>query len=356
MKQLKLLLFLTLAFSFVVLSLSGCGSGSSSEEDGGELNFIGWSEYIPPKVISDFEEKYNIKVNMTTYSSPEDMSAKVQSSAKGTYDMLLAPGMFAASFKKIGLLDTLDQSKIPNFKNLDSNFISLEYDPDNKYSVPYLGTINTIVVNTSKIKDRIDSYQDLLNPKYRNQMVVVDDQRAVIGAALMAKGHNINSTDPEALKDAQDYLTKLRPNIKLFDGDSPKTALINGEATIGLIYGGEIALAMDNNPDIKVIYPKEQGIYFEPDTFMKFKGAKNSDAVEKFINYILEPKVIAQCLKEFPYVNPNKAAVKELSGSYLDNAAKNVPQEVMNQTETVQDIGEATVEYDKIWSNFKNQK
>jgi len=353
-KHLKSLLALMLVLSFALLSLSGCGSANSSEK--GTLNFIGWSEYIPPKVIHEFEKKYHIKVNMTTYSSPEDMSAKVQSSAKGTYDLLLAPGMFAASFNKIGLLDKLDKSNIPNFKNLGSAYISQGYDPKNQYSVPYLGTINTIVVNTKKIKDNIDSYQDLLNPKYRKQMVVVDDQRAVLGAALMANGYDINSTNPKALKAAQAYLTKLRPNIKIFDGDSPKTELINGEANIGLIYGGEIALAMDKNPDLKVIYPKDQGVYFEADTFMKFKGAKNPDAAEKFINYILEPKVIKQCLKEFPYVNPNKAVLKDLPKSFLDNPAKNVPQSVMKQTETVQDIGKATVKYDKVWNSFKNQK
>ncbi|MCI1880642.1 MAG: spermidine/putrescine ABC transporter substrate-binding protein [Sporolactobacillus sp.] len=356
MKKLKAFSPLLLVLSLFIFALSGCGSSKASSQNNGELNFIGWSEYIPPKVIHNFEKKYHIKVNMTTYSSPEDMSAKVQSSAKGTYDMLLAPGMFAASFKKIGLLDKINKAKIPNFKNLGKAYISQGYDPDNHYSVPYLGTITSIVVNKSKIKDDIDSYQDLLNPKYRKQMVVVDDQRAVIGAALMANGYDINATSAKALNAAKNYLTKLRPNIKIFDGDSPKTELMNGEASLGLVYGGEIALAMDKNPNIKVIYPKNQGVYFEADTFMKFKGAKNPAAVEKFMNYILDPKVITQCLKEFPYVNPNKAALKYLPKSYLNNPAKNVPQSIMKKTETVQDIGKATTKYDKIWNNFKTQK
>ncbi len=338
----------------IVLVLAGCGSSdSSSSKSGGEVNIIGWSEYVPDDVISDFEAETGITVNYTTYSDPDEMFAKVQSASSGTYDMVLAPGMYVQTFNNLDMLKKLDMKSIPNIKNLEASSMSLTYDPNNEYSVPYLGTDIAIAVNTDEIKDDITSYADLLNSKYKDSMVVVEDARAIVGIALMQAGYDINDTSDEALAAAGKYLDELKPNIKIFDGSSPKTSLINGEVSLGLIYGGEIALAIDQNPSIKVIYPKDH-LYFAYDTFMELKGAKNSKNVEKFINYILKPKVSASISEQFPYYNPNTAAVKLLPDSYMDNEAKNIPSDVFDRSETVLDIGDATEKIDSLWSTFKN--
>lgn len=332
--------------------IAGCGNDSSAGSKE-VLNVIGWSEYVPDSVISDFEQETGITVNYTTYSDPNEMLAKVQSSSEGTYDMVLAPGMYVETFRNLDMLEKLDLDSISNLSNLDEMSLKQSYDPEDEYSVPYLGTAMGIAVNSNEVSEELNSYQDLLDAKFKDSIVTVEDARAIVGIALMQAGFDINDTSDEALDAASEYLAALKPNIKIFDGTSPKTSLINGEVSVGLIYAGEIALAMDADPAIKIYYPKEQN-YFAFDTFMELKNSENSGNVEKFIDHILEPEVSAEISQEFPYYNPNKAALDLLPDEYKQNEAKVVPSDVLARSETVLDIGDDTEKVDQVWSTFKN--
>jgi len=343
-----------LILALVVMIMSGCSSNAGSgKKSTKELNLVVWTEYLPQSVVNGFEKKYGIKINQTTYDDPSAMASKVQSAAKGTYDMLIGPGLYIQVFNKLGLLSKLNKDQIPNMKYLNKRYLNQAFDKKNEYGLPYQGASLAIAVNRAKIKDKIETYQDLLNPKYKNQMVTVNDSRGLVGVGLMANGYGLNDTSDKALAAASDYLKKLRPNIKVFDGTSPKTEMLNGETNIGLIYGAEIALAMEKDKNIQVIYPKKDGIYFGTDMMMKFAGGKNSANVEKFINYICDPKVSAKISKVFPYVNPNEGAVKLLPASYRNNPAKNIPDSVAKRAEPLLDIGKDTTKVQKIWDAFK---
>ncbi|SHH98085.1 spermidine/putrescine transport system substrate-binding protein [Sporobacter termitidis DSM 10068] len=372
LKQLFAILMLAAMAAFTLAGCASTGSGgaspagtsegaadasetgaapASSEEK--ELNVICWSEYLPDDVISSFEQETGVRINMTTYDTPDDMLAKVKSSAEGTYDMLIGPAStYVEIFNKLGMLQKLDKSLLTNYKNIDPSYLGKDYDPDNDYSVPYMGAGVVIAVNRSVIKDDIKSYQDLLKPAYANQLVVIEDSRAVVGMALMASGYDINDTSDAGLAAARDYLVKLKPNIKVFDGASPKTEMLNGECAIGLIYNAEAALAMEQDPDIECVFPQE-GIYFGADGMMVFKGAKHPGNANRFINYILDAEVSASISGVFPYTNPNKAAVALLPDSYTKNEAKNVPSDVIAKSQPLKDIGDASVKIDAIWSDFK---
>lgn len=344
----------TLILSLVVMIASGCSFQSgSSNKNSKELNLIVWTEYLPQSVVDGFEKKHGIKVNITTYDDPSAMASKVQSAAKGTYDMLIGPSQYIQIFNKLELLSKLDKDQIPNMKNLNKRYLNQEFDKNNDYGLPYQGASLAIVVNREHIKDKIETYQNLLDSKYKNQIVTVNDSRALVGVGLMANGYGLNDTSDEALAAAKDYLKRLRPNIKVFDGTSPKTEMLNGETNMGLIYGAEIALAMEENKNLEIIYPKKGGIYFGTDMMMKFSGGNHSANVEKFINYICDPKVSAEISKVYPYVNPNEEAVKLLPKSYRNNPAKNIPESVAKRAEPLLDIGEDTEKIQQIWNEFK---
>ncbi len=341
--------------------LAGCGSNNPNSSDSSnsgeksgskELNVITWSEYIPDEVVKGFEDKYGVTVNLTTYSDPDEMLAKMNSGAKGTYDMIIGPAQDIKTLKDQDLIQKLDTSKIDNFKNLDEQYLHEANDPKNEYSLPYLGTSILIAVNTDKIKDNITSYKDLLDSKYKDSMVVVEDARPIVGIALMENGYKINDTSNEGLKKAEDYLTQLKPNIHAFNGDSPKTLLLNGECSLGLVYGGECALAAEQNPAIKVVYPSE-GIYFTFDMMMKTNGAKNPENVDLFMNYILDPQVSATISKNFPYVNPNKAAKDVLGDEYKNNIMENIPEAELKKSQGLVDIGDNVSKIVDIWTKFK---
>lgn len=330
--------------------LIGCGSSSSDKE----LNLICWSEYIPDSVLKSFEEETGITVNLTTYTTADEMLAKVQSAAKGTYDMIIAPQVNTSILNSQGMLEKLDKDKIKNMSNVDEIYMNNELDPNNDYSIPYLYTSLVIAVDTDVIKDDIKSYKDLLDPKYEDQMVIVEDARTVVTAALRAEGYDVNDTSDEALKKAEEYMNELKPNIHSFNGDSPKTLLLNGECPIGLIYGGECALAMDEKSSIVGIYP-EEGCYYEMDVMMKTKGAKNPENVEKFMNYILDGKVGAEIAKAYPYISPNKAAKEYLDEDYLSNSIKNPPTEELEKAQQLKDLGDDLTKLVDLWNEFKTK-
>lgn len=349
------------AAALAVGMLSGCGSSGSDaadtakseSSDGGEVNIICWTEYIPEETFADFEEETGIKVNVTYYSSMDEMLAKVTSSSKDTYDVIMDGVNYYNAFLEEGIIEELDKDKIPNISNISEEFLTSEYDPEGKYGVPYMGANAVIAVNTDVIKDDITAYKDLLNPEYEDSLVVIDDARAVVGMANMAQGYDINDTSDEALAAAEEYLNELKPNIHAYNGDSPKTLLLNGECSIGLIYGAECALAMDENPAIKGIYP-EEGVYFGFDMLSIAAEGKNKENGYKLINYILDAQVSAKISTIFPYFNPNSAALEYLDDDYINNPIKNMPEEERSKIVYLKDIGDDMTKIVDIWNNLKS--
>ena len=331
-------------------STAAPASGSS---DKGVLNLYVWTEYVPDSVIQNFQKQTGIKVNVSTFSTNEDMLAKVKSESEGAFDIVQPSDYMVEQMIKQGMLQKLDQSKITNVKNISDAFLNQSYDPGNQYSMPYLGGIAGIAVNTSKIKDNITGYADLFNPKYKKTIVALDDYRAVIGMAARSLGMSMNETDGAKLDQIKTQVLKIKDNIKLYDSDSPKSALISGDATLGFCWSAEIALAMKENPAIKIVFPKE-GAYVFFDNWCITKGAKNAENANTFINYMLDAQTGKAVSEEFPYLQPNKAAVDLLGDDYKNNPAENVPADVIKKGEHVKNLDPDTLaKYNAIWTELK---
>lgn len=346
----KKVLGILLTTTILVGGLYGCGKKSS--ESNGELNVFNWTEYLPQSVIDKFQEEYGIKVNYSNYSSNEELLAKVQTANEGTYDIVVPSDYMVDIMINKGLLEKIDTDKITNFKNLDEAYLNQYFDKGNEYSVPYLAGAAVIAVNKDKVKDNITSFKDLLNSKYKDSIVALDDQRALIGIALRALGYSMNEVDDKKLQEAKEYLTKLKPNIRSFDSDSPKTSMISGETSIGFMWNAEAALAYQENKNIQPVFP-EEGTYLFLDNMAIPKGAKNKEAAEKFIDFILRPEITEMIAEEYPYKIVNKAAYDLLPDEYKNNKASNLPTEVFTKGEYVKDVGEATSKFDDLWNSFK---
>lgn len=341
----------------MVLTAVGCSSSTSSQGENGlskELNVFNWSEYLPDRVIKGFEERYGVKVNYSTFSSNEEMLAKV-SAGGGIYDLIVASDFLIQSMIKQGLIEPIDLNNIPNFKNLDPDLINKEHDPGNKYSVPYMGNTVSLGYNPDQIKTSITSFEDLWKPELKGQIVMVDDQRFILGMVLKTLGYSGNDTDPAHLEEAKQKMLKLMPNIKAFDSDSPKTLLINGEVNVAVVWGPEIALAQREKPQITTVMPKE-GMMITFDNLLIPAKAKHKKTAEAFINYLLEPEVNAEIAKDFPYISPNKEARKLIDKETLENIAIYPPPEEMKRIESLADIGDAVKLYDRIWSEVKSSQ
>ena len=334
--------------------LTGCGSKETNAgADAGELNLFIWTEYVPDSVIDKFKEETGIKVNVTTFSSNEDMLAKVKSEAPGAYDVIQPSDYMVAQLISQGMVAELDKDALTNLSNIGEEYLDPSYDPGNVYSVPYQGGVAAIAVNTDKVDMEITSYDDLFDPALANSLVVLDDFRAIIGMTARSMGYSMNETDPAKLEEIKEKLLTLKTNVKLYDSDSPKSALISGDCSVGMIWNAEIALSMAENSNIEIVFP-EEGPYVFMDNWCVTKESPNYDNAMKFINFMMDPEVTQMVLDEFPYLNPNKTAVEAMGEEYSGNPAKNPPAEVIASGEYVENLDVDTLAiYDEMWTELK---
>ena len=334
----------------IVMVMLCCGC--SFDKDVRQVNILNWSSYIPNDVILDFEKETGIKVNYGTYSSNEELLAKVSVAKEGTYDLVFPSDYMVEIMINRGLIQKMDKSKLDNFYNLNTNFLGKEYDKNNDYTLPFIAASTVIAVNRDVIDDEISSYNDLLDSKYKNEIVLIDDQRIIIGMALLANGYDMNSVDDLELEVAKNWLLKLKKNLKAYDSDSPKNFLISNEASIAVLWNAEGALASMENPSIENIFPSE-GVALSIDNFAIPNGAKNIDELYEFIDYILRPDIMKRIVESYPYKNLNVGTMMLLDNNYLDNKAANIPDNVFESGLFVKNIGENISKYDRIWAEIK---
>ncbi|MBI4731679.1 MAG: spermidine/putrescine ABC transporter substrate-binding protein [Chloroflexi bacterium] len=337
--------------------LAACGGGSSTSGDK-VLNLYAWSEYVPQQLLDDFTEQTGIKVNYDTYSSNEELLAKLQAGASG-YDVIIPSDYTVSIMTALGLLEPLDMTQIPNFANVADYVKGLGYDPQNEYTVPWQWGTSCLVVDTSKVTTPITKWADLWNPEFQGKVVLLDDEREVLGMVLTVLGYDKNSTDEQQLEEAKQKLLELMPNVKLFDSDSPKTALLSGEVWLGQTWNGEAALAHAENPAIDYIIP-EEGCTIWYDNMAVPTGAPHFAAAMQFINFVLDPQESILITLEFPYSSSNSAALEllqtenpEAYDAYMNFAATNPLAEDMSRLKMIQDIGDATALWDRIWTEVK---
>lgn len=344
------------ALIFLLLSFSGCTVQKSSENQEKVLNLFTWANYVPDSVIKKFEKQTGIKVNYSNFSTNEEMLAKLQAAKGSQYDVVICSDYIIEVMKKQKdiLMQPINKKNIPNYKNVDSKFLGQDYDKTNKYSIPYTLGSQMIVYNPDKVKLNIKGYKDLWNPVLKNSIVLVDDPRIVIGMTLKKLGYSMNETDPKKLQQASVELKKLKPNVKLLNADTPHNSLIDGDVSVGYMYGSQASAAVKANPKFKIVYP-EEGMNSEEDNFIIPVKAPHKANAEKFINFMLDGKISNEATEKIEYVNTNKAAKKYMSKEYLNNRAVYIPDKELKRTEKFRDVGSATKIYDRIWSEFKQQ-
>ena len=344
---------LVLVTSLMITMITGCGGANTASTGGSkEVNVICWSEYVPEETVAGFEEETGIKVNMTTFNSPDEMLAKVQTSQAGTYDFILCPENYTPIFKEQGIIEPLDKSKLPNAANIADGYLGRENDPENEYSLPYMFAGVCIAVDRDVITDEIKGYKDLIKPEYADTMIAIEDSRAMYAMAAMAGGFDANDTSKEALEYVEGYWSGLFPNIHAFDGASPKTFMINKECPLGLMYIAEALLAQKEVPSIECIYP-EEGVYLGADAMMITVDGANKDNGYAFFNYILDGNVSAGITKIFPYINPNAKALEVLGTEYQENILTNPPADVLDRACTLIDIGDEQSKIVDLWTKLK---
>lgn len=324
----------TIVSAAAAVALAFTGATHAAEK----LSIYCWSEYIPQDVIDDFSKETGIKVSVENYASNEEMLAKLGAGG-GNYDIIQPSEYVIEALVKEKLLHPLDKKAIPNLKNIDLQFLNMSFDPGNKFSVPFMAGTVGIVVNTEVVKGDIKGFADVFKPENKGQIVVLDDSREIVSWALLSKGIPVNEVSDKNLEKAKAVLTNWLPLVKVYDSDSPKTALLNGDVSIGVVWGGEGAILLNEDKKFRWIIPAE-GTHLFIDSLAIPKTAKNPANAEKFMNYILQPEVSKKISEAFPYLNPNQEAVKLLTKEQQNNPASFPSEKEISKMATFKDIGE----------------
>ena len=318
---------------------------------GEELNLFAWSEYVPQSVLDGFTKETGIEVNYETYSSNEEMLAKLVSGA-ASYDVIQPSEYTVEALVKEKQLLPLDHAKLPNLKNIGKLYWNQPHDPQLAYSVPYMqGTVG-IVVNTTRIHEPVRSYAEVFQPKYKGRIVVLDDAREIVSWGLASLGLGPDQVAKADLEKVRPVLASWLPLVKVYDSDSPKTALLNGDVDLGVVWSGEAALLIQEQPGkFSYTLPRE-GAHMFIDNLAIPKGAKNVGAAHRFIDYVLRPDVSVKISKEFPYTNPNVEARKLLPKDAIANPASYPPGDP--KLATFRDIGRQAADVDKLFTDLKS--
>jgi spermidine/putrescine transport system substrate-binding protein len=315
-----------------------------------ELNLFGWSEYIPQEVLDGFSQETGIKVNFEAYDSNEAMLSKLVAGG-GNYDLIQPSEYTAELLIRRKLLAPLDKAKLPNLKNLAPEFKGLVHDPKDEFTVPYMSGTVGIVVNTEKVKDDIKGYRDVFQAKFKDRLVVLDDNREIVTWASYAAGLPVNEITPASLAKVRPIIAEWVKLVKVYDSTSPKTALLNGDVDIGIVWSGEAALLWNENKKFKYVLPAE-GAHRFIDILAIPADAPHKAEAHAFINYILRPEVSKLISASFPYTNPNAEARKLLSAEELANPASYPAGSP--KLETFRDIGKAAADIDALMTDIKS--
>ena len=324
--------------------LTGCGE--KKEEDNKELVLYTWEGLFPQEVLTDFEDETGIRIISSNFDSNETMFEKVQQSDGKDYDLVIGDDYIIEQIVNNGLAKELDKEKLKNYDNINPLYQSQFYDPENKYTIPHGAGIPLIVYDPEQVDFEIQGYEDLWNPALEDKIATIASYRAVEGMVLLTMGKSINEQDPAVIKESGEKLKELAPNIRMIQDTNTQNALLNGEASVGILYTSQVIAALAENPDLKVVYPKE-GLGFGIMNFFIPKNAPDTEEAYAFLDYILEPEVAAKCFDFVGYYCTNKAADE------LVNPDLVVPDSV-TKGEIIQNVSaEAEEVYNQNWTEFK---
>ncbi|WP_459474804.1 polyamine ABC transporter substrate-binding protein [Pseudomonas sp. No.117] len=332
-----------------------------------------WSDYVGETTLEDFQKATGIAPVYDVFDSNETLEGKLLAGHTG-YDVVVPSSNFLAKQIKAGAFQKLDRSQLPNWQNLDPALLKQleKSDPGNQYGVPYLWGTNGIGYNVAKVKaalgtDKLDSWAILFEPENLKKLSkcgvsFMDSPDEVYPAVLQYLGLDPNSTNPDDYKKAEAQLLKVRPYITYFHSSKYISDLANGNICVAFGYSGDVfqarARAEEAKKGVKIGYaiPKEgANLWF--DLLAIPKDAQNVKEAHAFINYLLQPEVIAKVSDYVGYANPNPKAGELMNAELRQDQTVYPPQAVMDKLYVMKELPPQILRLEtRSWTRVKSGK
>ena len=323
----------------------------------GQVIVYNWGEYIDPEIIDLFEEETGIDVIYEEFETNEIMYPKIQSGAIA-YDVVCPSDYMIQRMIENDLLAEINYDHIPNLKYIGDNYMKMsrQFDPENKYSVPYLwGTVG-ILYNKKMVDEPVDSWGILWDKKYEDSILMQDSVRDAFAVALKYLGYSLNSTDLDELEAAKNLLIEQKPLVQAYVIDQVRDKMIGGEAALGVIYSGEALYCQQENPDLDYVITKE-GTNIWIDSWVIPKNAKNVENAEAFINFLCRPDIAKMNFDYITYSIPNTAGRDLIEDESLRNSPIAFPDDSkLENCETFRFLGDDNdALYNRLWREIKSK-
>ena len=324
--------------------------------NGEKLVVYNWGEYIDPEVLTMFEEETGIDIVYEEFETNEILYPKISSGAIA-YDVICPSDYMIQRMIENDLLSEINFDNIPNLKNIGKQYLeqSRQFDPENKYSVPYCwGTVG-ILYNKMMVDEPVDSWSILWDPKYKDNILMQDSVRDAFGVTLKYLGYSLNSTDLDELTEAKNLLIEQKPLVQAYVIDQVRDKMIGNEAALGVIYSGEAIYTQKENPNLEYVIPKE-GSNIWIDSWVIPKNAEHKENAEKFINFLCRPDIALMNFEYITYSTPNEAARELIEDESIRNSEIAFPDlSKYDNLETFQYLGtEADQVYGDLWNKVKS--
>ena len=333
------------------LALTGAMGLSTAASAEGNLRLYNWGDYINPTVIEKFSEEFDVEVTLDTYSTNEELLARLQAGATG-YDLVWPSVHMHDVMQKLGLLQKTDVNKMPGFENIDPGSIRSKEDPSAEYCLPYAWGAVGIFYNKEMIPE-LTSWQQFFDYAAANpgKVTMLDDLRETLGVGLVMTGSSVNSTDPDEIAAAEEYILKQKPNIGAFRYDVIPLVTA-GDVAASHYYVGAV-LNVNQNPDLLgFVIPEEGATMYQEDICM-LESAPNPDNALKFLEFLMRPDISAMNTERLTNGSVNTAAIKLLPPELKDNPSVNPPADVRGKLQIFDDLGKDLRLYTRAWDRVK---
>lgn len=317
----------------------------------GSLNVYNWGDYINPEVLDRFAEEFGVDVSLDTYSSNEEMLAKIQAGATG-YDIIFPSVHMQDIMMNLGLLAQTDIDQSPDFGNIDPASLFAKSDPEGKYCLPYAwGTVG-IVYNKTLVPE-LSSWEEFfaIPETTGGKITLLDDMREVMAVGLIMTGHSVNTTDPAEIAEATDYLLEQAKKVSAYTYDT-QALIASGDIAAGHFFVGVNILVKERPDELAYVIPAEGATMYQ-ENICVLKTAPNPENAKKFLEFYLRPEIAALNVAQQMNGTPNVPA-RELTPEYIkDDPNINLSAETMSRLQVFEDLGQALRLYDRAWNRVR---
>ena len=323
------------------------------------LNVYNWGLYISDgsddsiNVLSAFENLTGIKVNYTTFDYNESLYAKMKSGG-ASYDVIFPSEYMVGKMAAEGMLAELNYDNIPNIANVGEAYLGWDFDPENRWSVPYMWGTTVLIYNTTMVEEEPTSWDALWDVRYANNVLMFNNSRDAYAIAAKRQGLSLNPASVEEVDTVMGDLKAQKSVVQAYVMDEIFDKMEGGEAALAPYYAGDALIMIDENPDLAVVHP-EEGVNFFVDNMCVPANAKHKEAAELFINYLCEPSVgLANC-DYIGYSTPLTEVWEELDDDLKYSEVAYPGKEVMDKAEVFITLPEeVNAALDAQWSEMKS--